>query len=54
MPWLYFDLMVHGSARSQGSMILEDEAGARDRATRLPGNFASPDRSWKEKVALCV
>ena len=35
MPWLYFDLMVHGSARSQGSMILEDEAGARDRADSL-------------------
>ena len=35
MPWFYFDLMVHGSAKSQGSMILEDEAGARDRADAL-------------------
>jgi hypothetical protein len=35
MPWFYFDLMVHGSAKNQGSMILEDEAGARDRADSL-------------------
>ncbi len=35
MPWFYFDLMVHGAAKSQGSMILEDEAGARDRADAL-------------------
>lgn len=35
MPWFYFDLMVHGSAKSQGSMILEDGAGARERADSL-------------------
>ena len=35
MPWFYFDLMVHGSAKSQGSMILENEVGARDRADSL-------------------
>jgi hypothetical protein len=35
MPWFYFDLMVDNHPRDQGGMILEDAAGARDRANSL-------------------
>jgi hypothetical protein len=35
MPWLYFDLIVNDETKYQGDMILEDMAGARDRADAL-------------------
>jgi hypothetical protein len=35
MPWFYFDLMIDNHPRDQGGMILEDTAGARDRANAL-------------------
>ena len=35
MPLFYFDLMIDNHPRDQGGMILEDVAGARDRADAL-------------------
>ena len=35
MPWFYFDLIVDNHPRDQGGMILEDTAGAQDRADSL-------------------
>jgi hypothetical protein len=35
MPYFYFDLVIGGEARDQGSMILEDLAAASDRADQL-------------------
>jgi hypothetical protein len=54
MPWFYFDLMVHGAAKSQGSMILEDAAGARERADSLARELrrAKPELEGKDCFVL--